>query len=294
VQDQAVDLGQPVRVLGRHEPRLRQRALGLVAPADGQREAARGELRVGGHEAAAVAATRALAQLLAERGHDVGIQLAPEGAQRLQVAAAVEDERRAADERRQRADDRLQAALGEHDPLQPLLRGDRALQQRVLLVDEARERVLGQRDERQLVGHLEEREVALARGLEQRLGDLLVREAGAEAEARQSMVGQRGDVLALALRAVEGDAGGEQKLATGQPRRGVDELGDVHPAHRHVEVALAGQQGDVDVGEDLPDGQHRLMRGGTSAASPPRGRAAARPRSPRTARGRRSAAARTG
>ena len=89
-----------------------------------------------------------------------------------------------ADERGQRADDRVEAALGEHDALQALLRGDRALQQRVLLVDQAGERLLGEGDERQLVGHLEEREVALARRLDQRLGHLVVREAGARRRAR--------------------------------------------------------------------------------------------------------------
>ena len=139
----------------------------------------------------------------------------------LQLAAAVEDERGAADERGQRADDRVEAALGEHDALQALLRGDRALQQRVLLVDQAREGLLGQRDERQLVGHLEEREVALARGLDQRLGHLVVREAGAEAQPGQAVVGEAWRCTRAGLGAVEREPGGEQQLAARQPRRRV-------------------------------------------------------------------------
>ncbi len=163
---QAVDLGQAAGVLDRHEPRGRDAAaVRRVAGADRQREAARGEVRVARDEALAVAPAGALAQLLAERLDDLLAELAAEGAQRLALAAAVEDERGAADERRQRPDDRVEAALGQDDPLQALLRGDRALQQRVLLVDEPRERLLGERDERQLVGHLEQREAALARGL---------------------------------------------------------------------------------------------------------------------------------
>ena len=81
----------------------------------------------------------------------------------LELAAAVEDERGAADERGDRGDDRVEPALAEHDPLEALLGGDRAAQQRVLLVDEPRERPLGDRDERRVVRHLEEREAARLR-----------------------------------------------------------------------------------------------------------------------------------
>jgi hypothetical protein len=112
-------------------------------------------------EALAVAAPGALAQLGPERGDDLVVELAAERADRPRVAAAVEDERGPADEVRERADDRVQAALGEHDPLKALLRGDRALQQRVLLVDQPGKRLLGEGDERQLVRDLEQREAAL-------------------------------------------------------------------------------------------------------------------------------------
>ena len=68
--------------------------------------------------------------------------------------------------------------LGEHVP------GHAALQQLVALVEQLREHALGDRDERQLVGHLEQRERALARLVAQRRRELLVGEARAEAEPR--------------------------------------------------------------------------------------------------------------
>ena len=113
------------------------------------------------------------------------------------LAAAVEHEHGSADQRRQRAGQRLEPALGEHDPLQPLLRGQRTPQHRVLLVDELRERRLGDRDERHLVRDLEHRELALGRDLEQRLRHRRVPEAGAEPEPGQLVVGQPRDELAL-------------------------------------------------------------------------------------------------
>ena len=88
----------------------------------------------------------------------------PRGAARRNVAlgerlaARVEHHHRAADRGRQRPHQLVEPALLEHQPLQPLVDGDAALEHLVLLVDEPRERLLGDRDERQLVGHLEHRE----------------------------------------------------------------------------------------------------------------------------------------
>jgi hypothetical protein len=149
---------------------------------------------------------------------------APERVQRLRLAAAVEDDRRAADQRRQRGCDRVQPALAEHDALQALLHRDRSLQQRVLLVDQAGERLLGHRDERRVVRDLDQREVALGGGLNQRLGHLLVAEADAEAEAREAVVGQPRDVAALLVGRRQRQPGGEQQLTTGEPRGRVREL----------------------------------------------------------------------
>ena len=66
----------------------------------------------------------------------------------------------------QRARHAVEAALGQHDPLEPLVRRERALEHRVVLVDQVRERLLGDGDERHLVGHLEQREAELVGGLD--------------------------------------------------------------------------------------------------------------------------------
>ena len=70
-----------------------------------------------------------------------------------------------------------------------VLRRALAAQDRVLLVDQLGERRLGDRDERHLVGHLEHRELALGRHLEQRLGHGGVLEARPEPESREVVVG---------------------------------------------------------------------------------------------------------
>ena len=181
VQDQPVELRQPAGVLGGHQPGLRHRALGP----DRQRQRAAAQVALRRREAAAVAAPRAVAQLGRQLLDGLRRQLAAEGPLRQRRAAAVEHERAAADERRQRAGDRVQAALGEHDPLQALLRGDRALQHGVLLVDQPRERLLGDGDERRRVRDLEDRERrGPAAAFDQRRGHLFVREAGPDARAR--------------------------------------------------------------------------------------------------------------
>ena len=75
-----------------------------------------------------------------------------------------------------------------------------ALQQLVALVHQLREGALGDRDEGQLVGHLEHRKGTLAGRGHERRGKPLVGEAGAEAEARDVVVGESLDQLALHLR----------------------------------------------------------------------------------------------
>jgi hypothetical protein len=94
-------------------------------------------------------------------------------------AARVEDQRRPADQRRERLGHPVEPALREHDPLQPLVRRQRPLQHGVVLVDQVRGRLLGDRDERHVIGHLEQREAQLGRRLAQGLGHLGVREARA-------------------------------------------------------------------------------------------------------------------
>ena len=126
--------------------------------------------------------------------------------------------------------------------------GHVALQHFVALVEQLRKRALGDGDERQLVGDLEQRERALARGRNERGRQALVAEARAEAEARDTVIGEALDQLALRLRAIELHPGGEQQLAAAQPRRGVEQLGRVHPAHMRLRGVLSAHQLETELG----------------------------------------------
>ena len=130
-------------------------------------------------------------RFLADRADRLGGELAAEAAPGEPLAAAVEDRHRAADRGGDRRDDLLQAALFEDQALEPALHRDAALQHLVLLVDEAGEGLLGDRDERRRVGDLEEREVALLRLVDQRFRQFFVVEAGAEAEPGEVVVGEQ-------------------------------------------------------------------------------------------------------
>ena len=70
------------------------------------------------------------------------------------------------------------------------------------------------------------------------------------------VVGQAGDELALALGRVELQPGGQQELASGQPWRRIDQLGDVHPPDRQMQSTLAGDQANLEILQQLADGQH--------------------------------------
>ena len=104
------------------------------------------------------------------------------------------------------------------------MRGERALQDGVLLVDQVRERLLGQRDEGDVVGDLEEREAQLGRGLAQRLRRLGVGEPDAEPETREVVAGQALDERALRIGRLEVHARREQQLAAREPRRRIGQL----------------------------------------------------------------------
>ena len=106
----------------------------------------------------------------------------------------------------------VQPALLEHDPLEPLVDRDAALEHLVLLVHEPRERLLGERDERQLVGHLEDREPERGRLVHEARRQRVVVEAGAEPEAGQVPTAQQPHELALAFLGLELDAGGQEQL----------------------------------------------------------------------------------
>ena len=70
------------------------------------------------------------------------------------------------------------------------------------------------------------------------------------------MAGEPGDVLALGRRVLELEAGGQQQLAARQPRRRVDDLGDVHPADGAVDARLARHEPDVEVAQEVTQRQH--------------------------------------
>ena len=174
-------------------------------------------------------------------------------------AVKVEQHGRAADQRRERRDDELQALFFEHDLGELLVHGERALQERVLLVHDLRGDGLGDGDERDVVGHLEQRKVVLFGQRDHGLGHRLEAEADAEAEAREVGVDQalqHGELLGLAVD--EREPGGEQQLAALEPAGGVGHLGDVHPAHRVADRLLARAELEVETGdlEDVLNGDH--------------------------------------
>ena len=152
-------------------------------------ERAAGDRGMGRDEGVAVAGVGE--RFVADRADRVGRELTPEAAPGEPLAAAVEDRDRAADRRGDRGDDLLEAALFQDQALEPALDRDPALQDLVLLVDEAGEGLLGDRDERGRVGDLEQREVALLGLVDERFRQFLVAEAGAEPEAGEVVVGEQ-------------------------------------------------------------------------------------------------------
>ena len=184
-------------------------------------------------------------------------QLAPEQLRGDRLPAPGEHGHGAAGRRGERAHDLVEPALLEHDPLEPLVDRDPALEHLVLLVDEPRERLLGDRDERQLVGDLEDGEAGGLRLLDDRLRHVLVVEAGPEAEPGEMAVGQQPDELALARLVVELDARRQQQLTARQPRRRVRQLRYVHPPNRRIGTVLAGRELQAHLGDEAAYGEHQ-------------------------------------
>ena len=165
----------------------------------------------------------------------------------------------------QRGRDPVEPLLGEHDPLEPLVRGQRAPQHGVLLVDEVRERLLGERDERQLVGHLEQREAVLRPPPRRAPRAPSRARSRCRARARRARGRRAARRTRAALSGVgQLHPGGQQQLAARQERRRVLELGDVHPAHGRVEPVAAGGGAHVEIGEEVAQGQHRQTGGSGS------------------------------
>ena len=129
---------------------------------DRQRQRAAVQLAAG-RVAAARAGAGALAQLVGGRGEPSAAAARAPSRRASTSPRASKIDRGAADQRRERAGDAVEPLLGQHDPLEPLVGGERPLEHRVLLVDQVRERLLGDRDERHLVRDLEQREAELGR-----------------------------------------------------------------------------------------------------------------------------------
>src|SRR5881394_247375 len=211
-------------------------------------------------------------RFVADRVDRLGRELATKAAPSESLAAAVEDRHRAANRRGDRRHDLLQAALFEDQPLEPALYSDTALQYLVLLVDEASEGFLGDRDERGRVGHLEEWEIPFLCLLEQRFRHFFVVEAGAEAKPSEVVLGEQADVGALLGGAVERDAGGQHQLAAGKPRGRVLQLGDMDPAQRRLGRARARGEVEADLVQQALHSEHQRAyqpRLGLQPAEPP-------------------------
>ena len=257
LQDQPLEVPQAAGVADDHHPRLRRPA----ARRDhrmGQRPP--GERGMRGHERVPVAGVPG--DLAADAADRLGGELAAEAAPGEALAAAVEDRHRAAHRGGDGSGDLLQPAFLQYQPLEPPLDRQPALQHLVLLVDEAGERLLGDRDERGRVGDLEEREGALAGLVDERLGQPLMAEAGAEAEPRQVAVGEVGDEGALLVVGVERDAGGQHQLPARQPRRRVLQLGDVDPADWRRGLLGPGRQFQIELVEEALDREHTVSLSG--------------------------------
>ena len=184
----------------------------------------------------------------------------------------VEDQHGAADRGRERARNLVDPALLEHQLLEAALQRDPALQGLVLLVDEVRERLLGDRDERHLVRHLEQREAEL-------LGLVDGPPAGSRrARARCRSRGRRGGgrtsrrtYSRCSALVREAQAGRQQQLAAGHPWSRVGQLADVDPADRRLRAGPAGNQLEADLVEqslDVEHGSEPTRIAGTSAGEP--------------------------
>ena len=84
-----------------------------------------------------------------------------------------------------------------------------------------------------------------------------------EAEAGHAGVSEPPDELPLPVGIVDRDARGEQKLSTGEPRRRIEQLSDVHPPDLALGRDLAsGHDLEAKLGGEALDGEHHGERRG--------------------------------
>ena len=274
LEDQPLEVAEAAGVARGHEPGLRRAA---AAQRHGQHQRAAGDVRDGrartrrSRPLAPCRSSSSLApprHLLAHLLHRLVGQLAPERLRGDRLAAAREHAHRAAGRGGQRAHHLVEAALLEHQPLEPLVDRDAALEHLVLLVHEPRERLLGERDERQLVRHLEHREVELRRLLDER------RRAASRGRSRCRTRARPGGGPASSRTNSRWRSsvsswmpGRQQELAARQPGRRVGQLRDVHPADRRVRAVLARRELEPHLGREPSYGEHGIS-GGRSAPRP--------------------------
>ena len=129
----------------------------------------------------------------------------------------------------------------------------------VLLVDQQRERALGDRDERHLVGHLEQRHArAPPPPPTAPSGSACGRSRCRSPSPATSCSASRSTKRRCRAGAAELDPGGQQELTAREPLRRVLELGDVHPADRPLGSVGSGDQLEAAVGDEVADRQHRV------------------------------------
>ena len=175
------------------------------------------------------------------------------------VAVVVDEAEAAAQPLAQDAQERLDAEAVQHRRSKSLVHLEGLGEALQLLVRQVRERRLRDRDERDVVRHGEHRETEPVGFADERLRNLVEAEPEAEAERRQPVLGEAGDVLDLALRRLaDAESRGQQQLAAFEPRGRVGELGDVEPADLASESVRTGAHVEAESGDrrDLSDGQH--------------------------------------
>ncbi len=228
----------------------------------------------------------------------VGAHRAAERALHQRLAARVEHQHRGPDQRRERRRERVEPSLGEDDPLEPLLCGQRTAQHRVLLVDELRERRLRDRDERNLVGDLEHRELALGGELDERLRHLAWAKPVPKPSPASWWSASRATnsrwLLGACRAASRSSAAPRRPTATASDRCS-SEMWTQRTAGRAPPRPPAGARRALRADRELSATGAHSTRCGRASARPPRSAPdAGSTRSRRTARGPRSAAARAG